>query len=259
MTATDAFFNWFFTGLNGLGGWFLFFLIALGAVIWLLYDSSKRRLPAIGWRLAAILTAAMLLPTIIYRFSSTDTQTSLNQFVEAIFYLGLLGGIIPLVVAIGYFVTYRGMVGCPDGHVYEKELGQCPDPSHKPPVQVIQTPQPMPVRQQEPPPAAPPPPPKPKAQAWLVAGDGHSYQLNLELTTVGRSSTNDIQITNDATVSREHAKIVEQNGHFRLYDLGSTSGTRVNSHAVRQAVLLEPDDMVELGDNTRLQFVTMRR
>ena len=142
-----------------------------------------------------------------------------------------------------------------------KAVGQCPDPSHRPAAQVVSSPQPIPVRPQE---SAPQPvwprPQRPslKAQAWLFAGDGHSYQLNLELTTVGRSSTSDIQITNDTTVSREHGKIVEQNGHFRLYDLGSTSGTRVNSRTVRQAVLLEPDDVIELGGNTRLQFVTSR-
>jgi pSer/pThr/pTyr-binding forkhead associated (FHA) protein len=46
-----------------------------------------------------------------------------------------------------------------------------------------------------------------------------------------------------------------QHGHFRLFDLGSTNGTRVNSRLVRQPMLLEKDDVVQLGDNTRLRFV----
>ncbi len=266
MTATDTFFNWFFTGLEGLGGWFIFFLIALIAVIWLLYDSSQRRLPALGWRLGAILTAALLLPAIIFRFSGQDTQNSLKQFVEFIFYLGLLGGVIPPVVAVGYFVTYRGLVGCHNGHVHEQSLGQCPECARDAAPQVVQQPTgqqpayPRPAsRQPRAPVAEPPREMRPKAHAWLVADDDHDYQLYQQMTTIGKSARNDIQITGDTTVSREHAKIVEQNGHFRILDLGSTNGTRVNSHRVREPVMLEADDVVELGDNTRLRFVTSRR
>ncbi len=264
MTATDTFFNWFFTGLEGLGGWFIFFLIALIAVIWLLYDSAQRRLPALGWRLGAILTAALLLPTIIFRFSGQDTQNSIKQFVEFIFYLGLLGGVIPPVVAVGYYVSFRGLVGCRNGHVYDASLNQCPEcarvavpPLVRPPV-----PGPYPPRPSVPPRAPEPPPQRVERQwahAWLVAEDGHDYQLYQQLTTIGKSARNDIQIAGDTTVSREHAKIVEQNGHFRIHDLGSTNGTRVNSHRVREPVMLEADDVVELGDNTRLRFVTSHR
>lgn len=266
MTATDAFFRWFFVGLNGLGGWFIFILIALAAVIWMLYDSSSRRLPTLGWRLAIILTAALLIPAALYRFSSTETKDSLSGFLEAMFYLGLLGGLIPPVIAIGYFVTFQGMIACTDGHVYEAELGECPHPSHHgaagaergyappPPMAYQPTPQGRPA-----PAAAPPPPSKAKANAWLIAEDGRSYQLNVGSTSVGKSTRNDIALSGDGTVSREHAKIVEQDGRFRIHDLASKNGTRVNGRVVRQPVLLEPDDKIEFGDNTRVTFVTTRR
>ncbi len=154
------------------------------------------------------------------------------------------------------------MVVCADGHLYEVELGECPEcarvaPAAQPVYAAPGGPQPIPDVA---PPAGPPPPPtKPKAHAWLIAEDGHSYQLNIGTTTVGKAGRNDIQLTGDTTVSREHAKVVEQNARFRLYDLGSTNGTRVNDRLVRQPVLLEPDDRIEFGDNTRFTFVTTRR
>jgi len=60
-------------------------------------------------------------------------------------------------------------------------------------------------------------------------------------------------------MSNNHAKIVEQNGHYRLNDLASTNGTRVNNRLVREPVLLEPDDEIQFGDNTVVRFVTSRR
>jgi hypothetical protein len=258
MTATDTFFQWFYTGLNGLGGWFIFLLLALAADIWLLYDSQKRHMPAVGWRMAVILLTALILPALIFRLSGADTQLSLATFVELIFYLGLLGGILPPVLAVGYYVTFRGMTGCPQGHTYEVALGQCPECARlNPPPQ---PPRGEPNHRVVPPqaPVAPPREVKPKVQAWLVTADGHNYQLNQGETVIGRSSQNDIQVPGDTTVSKLHAKIVEQNGHFHFYDLGSANGSRVNGHLVRKPELLDSDDNIQLGDNTHLRFLTSR-
>jgi len=90
----------------------------------------------------------------------------------------------------------------------------------------------------------------------LVSDDGSNYQLNQGDTTIGRSARNDIQISGDTTLSKAHAKIVEQNGRFRFHDLGSTNGSKVNQQRVRQPELLEADDEIQLGDNTHLRFVT---
>ncbi len=266
---TNQFFEWFYYGLKGLGGWFIFLLLALVAVAVVLYDSSRRRLPAIGWKMGVMVTAALILPAILYRFTIGDPpnpEAPLYPFSEIIFYLGLLGGVLPPVLTIGYFVTYAGMKGCAQGHVYEASLGQCPEcarlvPQPSQPIIISQpqmqqvAPRPMPQSQ----PAAVMTPPKPKTQAWLVCSDGHSFQLNLGETLIGRSSQNDVQFTGDSTLSRQHAKIVEQNGHFRLIDLGGRNHTRVNSHVVREPVLLEPDDEIQFGDNTVVHFVTSRR
>lgn len=267
MTKTNEFFIWFFTGLNGLGGWFIFFLLAAAAVIYILYDTSRRRLSATGWKMGVILLACLLLPVIIFRFSGIETQKSLEQFTEIFFYLGLLGGVLPPVLAAGYFVTFRGMATCTRGHQYDTSLGACPEcrrieeeeRARMRPVQVQQPVYPpvnmqqqAPVRQAE-----PPRPSKPAAAAWLV-GDGRNYQLYVGETSIGRGSSNDIQLGGDETISRAHAKISENNGHFRLYDLGAPNGTFVNGRRVREPQMVENGDEIRFGAQTTLRFTSGR-
>lgn len=254
MTRTESFFTWFFEGISGLGGWFIFLLLALAGVIWMLYDSSKRRIPALGWRLGAILSAFLLLPTIIFRFGSAETQLSLLPFVETFFYLGLLGGILPVVLAVGYYVTYQGMQGCPNGHVYDAKLGKCPQCAPAQVAPPMPAPRPQPVR--EPARGQEMPPSKPKANAWLVDPSGRNYQLCQGESTIGRSSTCDVQFSGVSSVSRNHAKIVQKNGRFYLTDLASSSGTKVNGQFIRQTTLLEPNDEVQFSDQVKVTFVT---
>lgn len=265
MTATNSFFMWFYYGMYGVGGWFILLFIALAAVLWLMYDSSSRHLSALGWRMGTIVTAALILPAIPYRFAVMDPMgvytSALAPFAEPFFYLGVLGGILPPILAIGYYISHQGLAGCPQGHPdYDTILGQCPE------CRRLATPPPPPVSypQQYPPPrtggvAAPLPESKRKVQAWLVTPSGKSQQLCEHETTIGRSIQNDICFTNDTTISRQHAKIVEQGGRFRLIDLGSKTFTRVNDHVVREPVLLEPDDEIRFGENTQVRFVTSRR
>ena len=269
MATTTAFFSWFFYGRvggSGMGGWLIFLVLALAAVIWMIYDSGTRRLPALGWKMAVIFTTALILPTILFWFTTDRvnfTQSYLYPYAEPIFYLGILGGLLPIVLAVGYYVTFQGMKGCPRGMhgSYEAILGQCPECAR------MDMP-PAPVVIQSPAGYAPPrsggghsgesvaplPPSRRKVQAWLVSSNGKSYQLCEHETTIGRMASNDIYLTNDATVSRQHAKIVEQGGRFKLFDLGSKGLTRVNGRTVREPVLLETDDEVRFGDNSVLQF-----
>ncbi len=268
MPATNSFFNWFYYGLGNLGGWFLFFLVALAAVVWLFYDSASRRLPALGWRLGISLAAFLILPAALYRFTVnnvTDVVSSpLGPFGEPIFYLGVLGGILPLVLAIGYYVTYQGLVVCPQGHVYEASKGKCPHPSHQqhlptppPPVRPVTKPRKQePVAEETELPARPL---KKHLNAWLITTDGRrNYQLYVEETKIGRSPSSDIVLEGDKSVSRESARIMEQNGRFRLYPVNPGVYPRLNSNVVRQPTLLEPDDEIQFGEDTTLRFVTSR-
>jgi hypothetical protein len=251
-----------------------FLLLGLGALIWVLYDSGRRRLPALGWKTGVILSALLILPVIAYRFTidpadpGNPRSSPLAPLAEPIFYLGVLGGLVPMILAIGYYITYRGLLGCPRGlhGSYEAMLGGCPECARldNPPPPLMM---PIPVtakpavesRREYENPFAPQPPSKKSLQAWLLGADGQSYQLCEKETTIGRLSTNDIYISSDRTVSRQHAKITEKDGQFRLVDLGSKSLTRVNGQVVREPVLLETDDEIRLGDNTVLRFVGTAR
>lgn len=163
-SGTYRFFFWYFYGLGGVGGWLIFLLLALAALLWLNYDSQKRRLPATGWKLAVVVLSLLLLPTILYRFTVTAVHTELYRIIrtlgplcdvaalirqfpgfaantcqallaslppltpygEYVFYLGLLGGVLAPIVAAGYYITFQGQIGCYKGHVYDAMLSRCP-------------------------------------------------------------------------------------------------------------------------------------
>lgn len=112
---------------------------------------------------------------------------------------------------------------------------------------------------------ATPPPRKPgtrePAGAALVvlegAQQGHEYHLPGGDARIGRQRQgNDIVLSGDRCVSREHALVREEHGHYTLFDRGSTTGTYVNGHPVKGPVLLHHGDEITMGQ-TRLRFVKL--
>jgi Nif-specific regulatory protein len=96
------------------------------------------------------------------------------------------------------------------------------------------------------------------ATAYLVVrredGFGDVFPLTVgERYTLGRAPTNRIQVKDDLC-SREHAEVYFADGRWRLRDLGSLNGTRLNSERVDTDWELAPRDEVGLG-RTRLLFV----
>jgi len=265
MSATDQFFTWYFEGFEGIGGWLLFLLLAMAAVVWLFYDSQTRRIRALGWQMGAILVAVLVLPTLVYRFVSLDTRATLDPFKEVFFYLGLLGGIIPAVIAAGYFVSFRGMVGCDKGHVYESTLPKCPvceaEAASMAPAGGYAAPPPLPPMQDDGPTEMPQvrrsaSSSKKRAGAWLVdSSNNHRYELFVGDTRVGRKSDDNDVVIHDPAISKEHALIREANGHFTVYDRGSATGTLVNGKRLRGPMMLENGDEITIGDTT-VRFVS---
>ena len=86
------------------------------------------------------------------------------------------------------------------------------------------------------------------------ANVGCLYELPRQKTTLGRDESADLQIM-DAGISRQHAVIefIEEQGAYRLSDLGSRNGSRVNGHIVRESVTLRRGDKVQLGQRTVLR------
>lgn len=271
--ALQSFLAWFYVGLGGIGGWLIFLLLALAAIIWVLYDSSTRHIPALGWKLGIILSALLIVPAVVYRLTE---MTALAPYTRHMFYLGLLGSVLAVVLAVGYYVAFQGMIGCPNGHVYEAVLGSCPyDAAGNIPTYGLVGDQDSGTYSAEDIGGSFPSggghssatgmkggaemePPKPKAPAWLVTPDGREHQLNQGVTVIGRSPRSDI-VLDESTVGREHAKIIEEKGTFRLHDLGSANHTYVNDQRVEKPVLLEGDDRISFGRKAVVKFVYTRR
>ncbi len=71
-------------------------------------------------------------------------------------------------------------------------------------------------------------------------------------TTLGRQSDRDVSLVNDNTVSRQHARVVNEGGQFVLYDNDSANGTHVNNSRITRHVLV-PGDFIQVG-STKLRY-----
>jgi adenylate cyclase len=67
----------------------------------------------------------------------------------------------------------------------------------------------------------------PPELVYELDGKRQSYALEKDEATIGRSADNDVVIR-DVLVSRHHARIYRVRGAWRVADLGSSNGTRVN-------------------------------
>jgi pSer/pThr/pTyr-binding forkhead associated (FHA) protein len=89
----------------------------------------------------------------------------------------------------------------------------------------------------------------------LVAAGGQEYFLIAGATTrIGRSPDNDIVLAN-SEISGYHAQIEEQGGLYRLTDLQSHNGTRVNNQPVFGSTHLQNGDQIAFASE-RFTFRT---
>jgi type II secretory pathway predicted ATPase ExeA len=70
-------------------------------------------------------------------------------------------------------------------------------------------------------------------------------RLNSARLLIGRHPWNDVQLDHDS-VSRHHAMLVREGGHWTVVDLNSTNGIRVNDRVVRQQ-RLGHGDTIQVG------------
>lgn len=91
--------------------------------------------------------------------------------------------------------------------------------------------------------------PKPRRIASLDISMDHQprarIRLNASRLMIGRHPWNDVQLDHDS-VSRHHAMLVREGGHWTIVDLNSTNGIRVNDHPVKQQRLRQ-GDIVQVG------------
>ena len=74
---------------------------------------------------------------------------------------------------------------------------------------------------------------------------GVAHELMDEAITIGRGPDNTI-VVNDPSISTHHAQLLLEGDTYRLKDLDSTNGTRVNGKPVTEAVL-RFDDRIRFG------------
>ena len=83
---------------------------------------------------------------------------------------------------------------------------------------------------------------------------GDTVNVGSQTLTIGRSPDNDIVI-DDPTISRHHARVTVSDGTYRIEDLGSNSGTKVDGNNI-ESDLLKPGASIKLG-NTEFQFARL--
>ena len=76
------------------------------------------------------------------------------------------------------------------------------------------------------------------------------FPLDKPVTTIGRSSMNDLPIS-DKMLSRQHARIVkDDDGGLSVEDLGSRNGTFLNGERLATPQPLKPGTRITLGGVT---------
>lgn len=68
-----------------------------------------------------------------------------------------------------------------------------------------------------------------------------------EEITIGRQEGNTIRLT-ERNVSRRHARLMRQNGHVVVEDLGSSNGTRINGERISGQSAVKDGDLIQIGD-----------
>lgn len=89
----------------------------------------------------------------------------------------------------------------------------------------------------------------------IVAGTTH--ELAEDLSTIGRAPENSVVI-NDVSVSGRHAQIERSGQIYKLRDLGSTNGTRVNGESAHEVTLRQGDRLRFGGVEARFESVDVK-
>jgi len=89
-------------------------------------------------------------------------------------------------------------------------------------------------------------PPRPALRVLNTELRGRRFPLTGETTRIGRSTECEVRL-DLGSVSRVHARIEESDGIFRVRDLGSRNGIRVNGLRIPESEL-RPGDTLTVGD-----------
>ena len=241
-----------------LSWWFdwgaiIFLVMAILVAALVLFDAaSRRRRNVIGWQLAVILPPILILPSVILKTQldkgviDAAQQSTLQGIAGFFLWLGALAGLVAVIAAIGYFMTFAaqpagGRQG--GGQVIIRRQDQDRRPVDDRTKTRISNGGSHVERRH--------------ATAMLYLRNGpagpRDYRLYVGRTTLGRAVECDIMV-DDPDVSRDHASIQQTNGRFAVVDHGSTHGTYLNDQRLRGQAYLEDGDEIRLGPTAALLF-----
>ena len=83
------------------------------------------------------------------------------------------------------------------------------------------------------------------SNAFFAMEAGRTYPLVEAVINIGRMLDNHLVIE-DPRVSRHHAQLRAVEGHFVLFDLGSTGGIFVNGRRITETIIY-PHDIISLA------------
>lgn len=86
---------------------------------------------------------------------------------------------------------------------------------------------------------------RPVPGAFLIIEGRRHFPLTKSEVNIGRLPENDL-VLGDRHVSRRHAQLRVEGGQYRIIDLQSTAGTRVNGKLVKESIL-KPGDVIKLA------------
>ena len=238
-------------------GVFVAFVLALAATFWVFFDAQRRGRESILWKVVAVVSLILVIPSVILRIDPTLALNVLGA-VEPLAWLGIVAGVAALVTIFAYSLGVA--VEEPAAFPYSEPAPLSPP---MPPTVAAAPPPPPPpdpgptVAPQGPPWPEParaggvPAPAKtelmykePPQLAWLVQRSGSrvgkEFRLG-EVTNVGRDASQCDIVIDYGTVSRQHARVRLEDARFVLYDLASSNGTFVNDQQIQKQPLLDGD------------------
>ncbi|NIS80018.1 MAG: DUF3662 domain-containing protein [Anaerolineales bacterium] len=88
-------------------------------------------------------------------------------------------------------------------------------------------------------------PDQPALGAFLVVEGKKHFPLTKPIVTIGRLVDNDL-VLDDRHISRRHAQLRAHSGRYKIVDLESTVGTKVNGRLIKEQEL-KPGDLIKLA------------
>lgn len=83
---------------------------------------------------------------------------------------------------------------------------------------------------------------------------GHSVTIETDEFVIGRGSSCELTLP-ERQVSRQHVRIINENGRYILYDLGSKNGTHINGEQISGSVELHDGDELQIALAVRMVFI----